>query len=127
MRIGEFANILAMLFTDEMDINRYAAVTAADDTTENQLPDTPKYSNVNCKFSFMSSENPEDSKVDDNPVKSIAKVFCKLDVDVQAGDFITVRRRDDNGILLATYSGRIGLPSVYITHKEFFFAIKESA
>ena len=65
--------------------------------------------------------------VDDNPVKNTPKVFCKIDTDVQAGDYITLRRIGDDGSVMATFSGQIGLPSIYPTHKEALFLIKESA
>ena len=127
MRLGDFAGIITMMFTDKMDITRYVEQENPDGTTETALPDIPLYTDVSCRISFVSEENPKDGAVDDNPVKNTPKVFCKIDTDVQAGDYITLRRIGDDGNVLATFSGQIGLPSIYPTHKEALFLIKESA
>ncbi|HUM41506.1 MAG TPA: hypothetical protein PKI14_00990 [Fervidobacterium sp.] len=127
MRLGDFSGIITTMFTDKMDITRYIEVTNSDGTTETKLPDNPLYVDVNCRISFVSEESPKDGEVDDNPVKITPKIFCKTTADIQAGDYITVRRFDDDGNIMATFSGQIGLPSIYPTHKEALFLIKESA
>lgn len=127
MKLGDFSGIITTMFTDKMDINRYVDQSNEDGTTETVLPKLPIYTDVACRISFLSEESPKDGTVDDNPVKANPKIFCKTTADVQPGDFITVRRLDDAGNVMATYSGQIGLPSTYITHKEALFLIKESA
>lgn len=127
MKLGAFSGIITTMFTDKMEITRYVERTNSDGTTETALPDIPLYTDVSCRISFVSEENPKDGAVDDTPVKSIPKVFCKIDADVQAGDYITLRRIGDDGNVMATFSGQIGLPSIYPTHKEALFLIKESA
>lgn len=127
MKLGAFSGIITTMFTDKMDITRYVERTNSDGTTETELPDIPLYTDVSCRISFVSEENPKDGTVDDNPVKSKPKIFCKIDADVQAGDYITVHRIGDNGNVMATFSGQVGLPSIYPTHKEALFLIKESA
>ena len=127
MKLGAFSGIITTTFTDKMDITRYVEQENPDGTTETALPDVPLYTDVSCRISFVSEESPKDGTVDDNPVKNTPKVFCKIDTDVQAGDYITLRRIGDDGNVLATFSGQIGLPSIYPTHKEALFLIKESA
>ena len=127
MKLGAFSGIITTTFTDKMDITRYVEQENPDGTTETALPDVPLYTDVSCRISFVSEENPKDGAVDDTPVKSIPKVFCKIDADVQAGDYITLRRIGDGGNVMATFSGQVGLPSIYPTHKEALFLIKESA
>lgn len=127
MRLGDFSGIITTMFTDKMDITRYIDRTNPDGTTETVMPDYPIYTDVDCRLSFISEESPKDKTVDDNPVKTNPKIFCKTTADVQAGDYITVRRLDDDGNVMVIYSGQIGLPSIYITHKEALFLIKESA
>ena len=127
MKLGAFSGIITTMFTDKMDITRYVEQENPDGTTETALPDIPLYTDVSCRISFVSEESPKDASVDDNPVKSTPKIFCKIDADVQAGDYITVHRIGDNGNVMATFSGQIGLPSIYPTHKEALFLIKESA
>lgn len=127
MRIGDFAGIITTMFTDSMDITRYETKESLDGTTQTILPEEPLYADVECRISFTAEESPKDGAVDENPVKTIPKVFCKIDADIKAGDFITIRRLNDDGETMSTYSGQIGLPSVYPTHKEALFLIKESA
>ena len=127
MKLGAFSGIITTMFTDKMDITRYVEQENPDGTTETALPDIPLYTDVSCRISFVSEESPKDGTVDDNPLKNTPKVFCKIDTDVQAGDYITLRRFDDDGNIMATFSGQIGLPSIYPTHKEALFLIKESA
>lgn len=126
MRLGDFSGIITTMFTDKMDINRYVDVTNSDGTTETKMPSSPLYVDVDCRISFVSEEKPNTVEVDDNPVKTTPKIFCKTTADVRAGDYITVRRLDDDGNILIAFSGQIGLPSVYLTHKEALFLIKES-
>lgn len=127
MRLGDFSGIITTTFTDRMSISRYQDRENSDETTDTILTDAPLYSDIPCRLSFASRENPEDSEVDDTPVKISPKIFCKRDVDIRAGDFITVKRFDDDGNIIASYSGKAGLPSVFITHKEALFIINESA
>lgn len=127
MKLGGFAPIIASMFTDKMDISRYVDSENTDGTTDTKLSETPVYINIPCRISFATDENPRDKEVDDVPLKNVPKIFCKLDTDIKAGDFITVRRYNDNGEVIATYAGKVGLPSVFITHKEALFSIERSA
>lgn len=127
MKLGGFARIIESMFTDKMDISRYSDTEEPDGSTSTKLSETPIYTEVLCRVSFSSDESPKDSQVDDVPVNNIPKLFCKLSTDIKAGDFITVRRYNDNGETIATYSGKVGLPSVFTTHKEALFYIDRSA
>lgn len=127
MKLGKFAGIITTMFSDAMDITRYINKENADSTTETILPDTPIYTDVSCRISFSSEENPGDTDIDNTPLKLTPKIFCKIDEDLQAGDYVVVRRLDDDGKVIATYSGKVGLPAVYISHKEALFYINGSA
>ena len=127
MRLSDFSGIISTLFTDKMSINRYQERKNSDETIDTILQDIPLYSEVPCRLSFASRENPEDNEIDDVPIKISPKIFCKRDVDIKAGDFITVHRFDDDGNITASYSGKVGLPSVFMTHKEVMFTIEESS
>ena len=127
MKLSGFAPIIESMFNDKMDINRYIDVANSDGTTDTRLSDAPIYTNVPCRVSFSTYDNPRDNEVDNVPVKNVPKIFCKLNADIKAGDFITVRRYSDNGQVIATYAGKVGLPSVLITHKEALFSIERSA
>ena len=127
MKLSGFSGIITTMFNDKMDINRYINKTNDDETITTILPKEPIHKDIPCRISFSSDENPKDNEVDDVPLKLSPKIFCKLDADIIAGDFVTVRRYDDNGQVIATYAGKIGLPSVFITHKEVVFSIERRA
>lgn len=127
MRLGDFAGIITTMFSDTMDITRYIDKENDDGTTETVLSDTPIYSGVPCRISFSSEENPGDTDIDNTPVKLSPKIFCKVGVDLQTGDYITVKRLNDDGEVIATYSGKVGMPAVYTSHKEALFYINRSA
>ena len=127
MKLSGFAAIITTMFSDKMDITRYIDTENGDGTTETKLSDTPIHTDVPCKISFSSDENPADTDIDNTPVKLSPKIFCKVDADLQTGDYITVRRFNDNNEVIATYSGKVGMPAVFITHKEALFSINRSA
>lgn len=127
MKLSGFSPIITTMLTDKMDIRRYVDKDNDDGTTDTVMSDSPIYTNVPCRVSFSSEDNPRDNDVDDVPVKNIPKIFCKVDADIKAGDLITVKRFDDDSNVIATYTGKLGLSSTYITHKEALFSIEESA
>lgn len=127
MKLGGFSGIVGSMFDDKMDINRYQDTLNDDGTTDTKMSETPIHKNISCRVSFSTDESPRDSQVDDVPIKNVPKIFCGLNVDIRAGDFVTVRRFGDDGSVIATYSGKVGLPSVFATHKEALFSIERSA
>lgn len=128
MKLSGFAGIFSTMFTDKMSIARYVDKDNEDGSTTTVLSDSPLYTEVPCRISFLSSgEKPNDKDVDDTPIKDVPKIFCELGTDIREGDFVTVERFDDEGKVIATYSGKVGLPSVFITHKEALFSIERSA
>jgi hypothetical protein len=127
MKLSGFAGIITTMFNDKMSIRRYEKSENNDGTTSTELSENPTYTDIPCRISFSSDESPKDSEVDEVPVRNVPKIFCKLDVDIQAGDIVTVNRYDDDGNIIATYEGKVGLPSVFITHKEALFSIERSA
>lgn len=127
MRLGDFAGIITTMFSDKMDITRYVDIEMEDGSTQTALPDTPLHTDVSCRISFSSEENPGDTDIDNTPLKLTPKIFCGLGADLRAGDYVTVRRLDDNNEVIATYSGKVGLPAIYSSHKEALFYINRSA
>lgn len=127
MRLGDFSGIIKTMFTDKMSITRYIDKELEDSSTDTILSGTPLYTDVPCRISFAFDENPRDNTVDDVPLKNAPKIFCDLSTDLKPGDFIEVTRFNDDGVVIATYAGKVGLPSVFITHKEALFSIERSA
>lgn len=127
MNLSGFSGIIKTMFSDRMSIRRYTTRTNSDQTTDSVLSSTDLYSNIPCRLSYNSDESPKDRDVDNVPVQLVPKVFCGVEVDIKPGDLVTVTRFNDSGNIIATFSGTIGLPSVFITHKEALFLIDRSA
>lgn len=127
MKLSGFSKIITTMLTDKMSITRYVDKENEDGTTDTVMPESPLYSDVACRVSFSSGDKPNDKDVDDTPVAIVPKIFCELDVDLKAGDFVTATRFNDKGEVIASYSGKVGLPAVFITHKEALFSIERSA
>ena len=99
---GQIGNIISELFdTDYVDIKR---------DTSGQLQEI--YSNIECHIAFTSTDNPNPETVDIKPIIQSLTVHFPLWVDVKNNDFIIAKRMDNNGNLLAVYSGRCGNPIV---------------
>lgn len=126
MKLGKFSGIITSMFTDEMDIYRYEDVTNEDATTDTKLSETPVQKEVPCRISFSADENPRDVEVDNVPIRLAPKIFCSLNTNIRAGDYVILRRYNDDGYIVAIYSGNVGLPSVFSTHKEALFSIERS-
>jgi len=99
---GQIGNIISELFdTDYVDIKR---------DTSGQLQEI--YSNILCHIAFTSTDNPNPETVDIKPIIQSLTIHFPLWVDVKNNDFIIAKRMDNNGNLLAVYSGRCGNPIV---------------
>lgn len=127
MKLTGLGTFFTILYDDRMDIYRTSKATNDDDTTDISYQPTPLYTDIACRVSFSSDDTGTDSEVDRNPVKFNPKLFCGADVDLQAGDYVTVRRYADNGSVTQVYQGQVGRPSWYATHQEAFFRIDEGA
>lgn len=127
MKLAGLGKLLTMLYNDRMDIYRTSKSTNQDETTDVSYEPTPLYKNIPCRLSFSSDDTGSDSEVDRNPVRFNPKLFCKAEVDLQAGDYLIVRRYADNGAVVKTYQGQVALPSWYSTHQEALLRIDEGA
>lgn len=127
MKLAGFSKMLSILYTDKMDIYRTSSQQNTDNTTDIfYLPD-PLKTDVSCRISFSSDDTATDSEVDMNPIRYNPKIFTSADEDLKAGDYVVVKRYNDKGDVVKTYSGRIGQPSWYTTHQETFMRIDEGA
>lgn len=99
---GQIGNIISELFdTDYVDIKR---------DTSGQLQEI--YSNIKCHIAFTSTDNPNPETVDIKPIIQSLTIHFPLWVDIKNNDFIIAKRMNNNGNLLAVYSGRCGNPIV---------------
>lgn len=128
MRLGGTKSLLAMLYDDRMDILRYTHSKNSDGTTETSMKPEPVLTEVPCRLSFSNStDNPDDLKVDENPIEYMPRIFCLPDVPLQAGDYVIVYRKDDDGNTVYSYKGNIAHPNWYSNHVEVKLNINESA
>lgn len=127
MKLAGLGTFFALLYDDRMNIYRTSKVETDDKTTDISYEPEPLYKDVKCRLSFSSDDTGTDTEVDRNPVRFSPKLFCDAGVDLQAGDYVVVRRYADNGSPLMYYQGRVALPSKYSTHQETFMRIDEGA
>lgn len=127
MKLAGLGKLLAMLYNDRMDIYRTESREEKDSTTSISYEPEPLYSDVKCRISFSSDDTGTDSEVDRNPIRFNPKLFCAMDVDIKAGDFVVIRRYADDGSVMTMYEGMVAMPSKYSTHQEIFLRINESA
>lgn len=127
MKLSRAKKLIEYTFTDLVSIKRYADSANDDSTTDTILPANYLYSDVPCRLSYIRMESPSGKEVDAVPVETAPKLFFKVEQDAIAGDFVLVKKIDDGGNVIAQYTGQIGLPAVYVTHKEALFSIKGQA
>ena len=106
MKLSSFGKLLTPTYTDKLSINRYTEIENADGTIGIGLPETPLYSDVQCRISFKNSDNPESNKDDSNPIylpilllevtNQMAKIYFDL---IQVGlweiENVPIRWRSD--------------------------------
>jgi hypothetical protein len=129
MNYGTIRKILESQFKDRMDVFRYENSKNLDGTTAINVSLVPVLKAVPCKMSFRETkrEDASDIQIDENPITYQPKVFCAHDVGLKAGDFITIQIIDETGKVVATYTGNLGMPSIFLTHQEVVFSIDRSA
>lgn len=127
MKLAGLGKLFAMLYDDRMDIYRTSRAENDDNTTNISYEPEPLYTDVPCRLSFSSDDTGTDSEIDRTPVRFNPRLFCKPEVDIQAGDYVAVRRYADNGSVMITYEGLVARPSKYTTHQETFMRIDEGA
>lgn len=121
-----YAKYLQMLYYDRFDIYPTEVETDADGA-ENNVPSTiPKAIDIPCNLSLGESsgvakaiDKPQDLG---NEVHLKPYIICGLDVEVQSGDTVVVRRCHADGTVYATYKGMTsfsGEPNKFNTHMEF--------
>lgn len=127
MKLAGLGKLFAVLYNDRMDIYRTSKEANEDSTTDISYKPGPLYEDIQCRISFNSDDTGSDSEVDRTPVRYNPKLFCRAEVDLQAGDYVVVRRYADDGSIVKTYQGTVAQPSWYSTHQEAFMRIDEGA
>lgn len=127
--LREYSGYLQILHTDQMDITSKVTAEDEDGAEYSFYPESPQQVDVPCRISLTAKDTPATSqpfeKVELRPI-----VFCALDVQVRAGDRITVRRIHADGSVYETYKGlasTAGNPNKWSTHQEFELAMEGDA
>lgn len=127
MKLAGLGKLYTVLYNDRMDIYRTVEREDKDATTDISYDPKPLYTDISCRLSFSSDDTSSDSEVDHNPIRFNPKLFCGAEVDLKAGDYVTVRRYLDSGEVVRVYQGQVSQPSWYTTHQESFMRIDEGA
>ena len=111
-----------------MSIKRLTSSVRPDGSTASILPEGYLYTDLPCRLSFTSyTDNPVLIDIT-NPVRKQVKIFCDPTFDIKKGDFITVKKCDEEGNIIREYEGMTGNdPSVLHLNQEILFTIKEDA
>ena len=109
------APISDALDTDFMDIYR-------------QLDNDPERdlyaSNVKCHIAIKTSDNPDPSSVDVQPIITSLRIHCPNWVDLKNNDYIVAKKCDLNGNILNYYEGIIGEPATSMARQSVTLAMK---
>ena len=127
MKLAGLGKLYTILYNDRMDIFRTVKNSDDDNTTNISYDPEPLYKDIKCRLSFSSYDTASYTEVDRNPVRFNPQLFCESTVDLQAGDYVVVRRYADDGSVVKTYQGQVGMPSWYSTHQEALMRIDEGA
>lgn len=103
------------LDTDYMDIYRQI-----DDDPERDL----YASNVKCHIAIKTSDNPDPSSVDVQPIITSLRIHCPNWVDLKNNDYIVAKKSDLNGNILNFYEGIIGEPATSMARQSVTLAMK---
>jgi hypothetical protein len=124
MQTGNFAAYLELLYTDTLTVQRHETITNEDGTSDNvpaALQDTAK-----CRISYKRIDAPYELDTTGEPIVFELKVICGPAVDVRAGDYLHIIRRDGAQIL-DEFGGYAGQPAKYGTHQEIILIHKGRA
>ena len=116
-----YSGYLELLYSDRMDITSVVETEAADSSTLNEYPDEPQQKDIPCKISLQGKDGVEEDSLHES-VKTNPVIFCSTDIQVKAGDRITVRKCHADGTLYETFQGLLaetGKPNKFATHQEF--------
>jgi hypothetical protein len=116
MDTRQFASALDILYTDLMTVYALESVTANDGTTNNVISDIPTESGK-CRLSYRKIDTPYQTDASGVLIQFEIKIICGPDVNIKAGDYIEISRRD-SGEELTTAKGYAGHPAKYGTHQE---------
>lgn len=121
MRLGWIAPILKTLYQDRLTIYRYLTSTNTDGTTKVADNPTAIISDVPCRISFESMDSPGQMTESSNPISLSPKLFVGPEINILAGDRLSIARKDDQGTTHEVYVGLAGKANWFPTHQEVLF------
>lgn len=126
MNLGKYAKVLNILYTDKMSVARYVEKRNRDGTIGIKKDET-FLSDIPCRISFTSSDNPETNREDINPLYLSIKIFCNVEIDIKKGDYIKAERVDNKGETIEVYEGNANEPYKFVTHQEILLVKRGTA
>ena len=114
----DVSGVLAALYTDRMTVCRYTNTADGDGALVSALDPAPVLEDVPCRVSFNNKDSPVISG-DGNSTDIQPVLFCRPDVPLKSGDFVTVTRLGSE-----IYSGHIGRPNPYGSSLQVMFRDK---
>lgn len=118
MRFDGLAKVLGILYDDTFTNKRFKPTVADDGTTGSAPEENPVQADVACRISFEKPDSSANMTDSSNPKNLGLKLFCNPDTDVKKGDWIEAQKKDDDGNVLATYTGYASEPNRYPSHLE---------
>lgn len=118
MRFNSLSSVFKQLYKDQLTNYRHKSSVNDDGTTGSALEENPVHAAVQCRISFKKPDDSVSNREDRNPINLGIKIFCDTTVDVKKGDVIVAKKLDDDGNVLATYTGIANMPYVYPSHQE---------
>lgn len=112
---------LQQLYSDEMDITSTEKVKNGN-TVANVYPQEPQQVGIPCRISFPGYDTISKKTDPYDPISLKPKIFCNPDVEIKAGDRISIRRKYPDGTIYASFDGLVsisGYPKRYSSHLEF--------
>ena len=121
--MNSLSQVLSLLYNDRMTVYKYTS----DDNGNPKLNDSPSLENVPCRISFGSTADKfNDLQQAENPTKLYPTIFCKTDVQVDAGDVVLIERLSGDAVY-AEYRGLLGMAKKYASQQEIPLIIDENA
>ncbi len=107
------------LDVDKIDIGRKMSITTEDGWETETDEKDPLYVDIPCHIESNTMDNPNLANEPTNPIITSFTVYCKNTVDIQNGDYITLKICDVNGNILDIKTGIAGEPRTYQSRIEF--------
>ena len=124
--LSGFGTIFNLLYTDRLSVLRQTKVKEGSLTTL-ELRAIPEVSDIPCRVSLVEYDNSRKDLEDRNPTSEFIKIFCAPNIPIQKGDYLVVKRLNDDGSTANLYTAYAGKPMLYPTHQQIMMVDEGNA